>query len=349
MEIGVGISGTGRIGRLLIRKAFSNNTKGMRIKAVNSTYPVETIAHLLKYDTIHGIWDADVSVQNGNLLINGHIVKYLMEGDPALLPWNEQDITLAIDATGKFTDRVGASKHLTAGAHSVLITAPGKQADLTVVMGVNDHRYDPARHRVLSAASCTTNCVAPLLYVLDQAFGVKQGWMTTVHSYTNDQKHLDNPHKDLRRARACAQSIIPTSTGVGKALADVLPHLSPLVQGVSIRVPTPNVSLVDLTVQLARKTTHEEVRQAFLTSASTNLKPYLDIVDVPLVSTDYIGNEHSAVIDGPSLMVKDDQIKILAWYDNEWAYSCRVMDVAQLVSKSISIGGVEEWKQTAVR
>ncbi|MFX3633973.1 MAG: type I glyceraldehyde-3-phosphate dehydrogenase [Candidatus Pristimantibacillus sp.] len=347
MEVGVGINGTGRIGRLLIRRALTNHAEGLKLKAVNSLYPVETIAHLLKYDSVHGTWDADVAIQDGNLLINGNRIEFLSERDPALLRWHDRGITLAIDATGVFTDRAGASKHLTAGAHSVLITSPAKQADLTVVMGVNEHRYDPGQHRILSAASCTTNCVAALLHVLDRAFGVKQGWMTTVHSFTNDQNHMDNPHKDLRRARACGQSMIPTSTGVGKALADVLPHLAPVIQGISIRVPTPNVSLVDLTVQLTKQRTYEEVRQAFVDSSNTDLKPYLAVMNEPLVSSDFIGNEHSAVIDGPSLMVNKDQLKILAWYDNEWAYSCRVMDLAQLVGKSILIGGAQGWTQTA--
>lgn len=349
MEVGVGISGTGRIGRLLIRRAFSKKMKGLRVKAVNSTYPVETIAHLLKYDTVHGIWDADVSVQDGDLLINNNKIKYLTEKDPSRLPWKELGVTLAIDATGKFTDREGASKHIAAGAETVLITAPCNGADLTVVMGVNEHRFDSNRHRIISAASCTTNCVAPVLDVLDQAYGIKQAWMTTIHSYTSDQNHMDNPHKDLRRARACAQSIIPTSTGAGKALTDVLPHLASLVQGISVRVPTPNVSLVDLTVHLAKKTSYEEVKQAFVFSAATSLKFYLDVVDIPLVSSDYIGNEFSAIIDGSSLMVSGDQLKVLAWYDNEWAYSCRVMDLAQWACNPHSNGGVEGWKQTAAR
>lgn len=346
MEVGVGISGTGRIGRLLIRRAFSNNLKGLRIKAVNSTYPVETIAHLLKYDSVHGTWDAAVSVQDGNLVINGEEIQYLMEKDPSRLPWKKLGVTIAIDATGKFTDHSGASMHLAAGAERVLVTAPCKKADLTVVMGVNEQRFDPERHYVLSAASCTTNCVAPVLYVIDNAFGVKQGWMTTVHSYTSDQNHLDNPHKDLRRARACGQSIVPTSTGVGKALTDVLPHLAPVVQGISLRVPTPNVSLVDLTVHLSKEATREEVKHAFVKAAATSLKPYLDVVDAPLVSSDYIGNAHSAVIDGLSIMASGDQVKVLAWYDNEWAYSCRVMDLAQHVGNTISVGGKQEWKQT---
>ncbi|GKU79977.1 glyceraldehyde-3-phosphate dehydrogenase 2 [Paenibacillus sp. L3-i20] len=347
--VGVGISGTGRIGRLVIRRAFSTNSKEIQIKVVNSTYPVETIAHLLKYDTIHGTWDAEVTTQDGNLIINGNKVHYVMERDPTKLPWKEYGVAIAIDATGKFNDREGALKHIAAGAEHVILTAPGKQVDLTVVMGVNDKNYDPAKHRILSAASCTTNCVAPVLDVLDQAFGVKQGWMTTVHAYTSDQNHMDNPHKDLRRARGCAQSIIPTSTGVGKALRDVLPHLAAVVQGISLRVPTPDVSLVDLTVHLSKKTTVEDVKQAFVEAASTYLKACLDVVDAPLVSSDYIGNSHSAIIDAPSLMVSGDQLKVLAWYDNEWGYSCRVMDLAQLVSRSITVGGVKEWATTAAR
>jgi glyceraldehyde 3-phosphate dehydrogenase len=349
MEVGVGISGMGRIGRLLVRKAFSDRTNELQIKAINSIYPAETIAHLLKYDTVHGTWNADLSVQDDHLIINGKAVKFVMERDPSQLPWKELDVSLAIDATGKFTDRAGADKHLKAGAHSVLITAPGKQADLTVVMGVNDHHYDPNKHRIVSAASCTTNCVAPVLHIIDQAFGIKQGWMTSVHSFTSDQNHLDNPHKDLRRARACSQSIIPTTTGAGKALIDVLPHLAPLVQGISLRVPTPNVSLVDLTVHLGKKTSYEEVKQVLQAAGAQTMKPYIEVVEVPLVSSDFIGNEHSAVIDGPSLMVKDDQMKILAWYDNEWGYSCRVIDLAVLAARSISNGGVEGWKQAAVR
>jgi glyceraldehyde 3-phosphate dehydrogenase len=349
MDVGIAISGMGRIGRLLIRKAFSEKKTGFEVKAINSLYSVETIAHLLKYDTVHGTWDADISVHEGKLSINGNVVEFVMERDPSYLPWRELGINLAIDATGKFTDRIGASKHLEAGAKRVLITAPGKQVDLTVVMGVNDHLYDPQKHRILSAASCTTNCVAPLLHMLDQALGVKHGWMTTVHAYTSDQNHLDNPHKDLRRARACTQSIVPTTTGVGKALTDVLPHLAPVIQGISIRVPTPDVSLVDLTVKLGRMTTQEEVKQRLYTFVNGPMRSYVDIVEAPLVSSDFIGSEFSAVIDGPSIMVSGDQLKILAWYDNEWGYSCRVMDLALLAIQGNQGEGVEQWKQTAVQ
>jgi glyceraldehyde 3-phosphate dehydrogenase len=228
-----------------------------------------------------------------------------------------------------------------------LITAPGKNSDLTVVMGVNEQRYDSKIHRIVSAASCTTNCLAPLLHVLDQAFVIKNGWMTTVHAFTSDQNHLDNPHSDLRRARACAQSIIPTTRGAGKALRDVLPHLAPVINGISIRVPTPNVSLVDLTVQLGMDVTHEKVYAAFQTSINSRMRSIMDIVDVPLVSSDFIGSEYSAIIDGPSLMVTGNQLKVLAWYDNEWGYSSRVMDLAALMIERINGGAMEKWNQVA--
>jgi glyceraldehyde 3-phosphate dehydrogenase len=347
MDGGIGISGMGRIGRLLIRKAFSGGAEGLEIKAINSIYPVETIAHLLKYDSTHGRWDADLSIQDGKLCINGRLVQYKMERDPSSLDWRAMGVSLAIDATGKFNDRDGASKHLAAGAHTVLITAPSKNADLTVVMGVNEQRYDSKIHHIISAASCTTNCAAPLLHILDQAFAIKQGWMTTVHAFTSDQNHLDNPHPDLRRARACAQSIIPTTTGAGKALKDVLPHLAPVIQGISIRVPTPNVSLLDLTVQLGRDVTYEEVYTAFHSSINNRMRSIMDIVDVPLVSSDFIGSEYSAIIDGPSLMVTGNQLKVLAWYDNEWGYSSRVMDLAALMVKKINGGAMEIWNQVA--
>ncbi|NOU96352.1 type I glyceraldehyde-3-phosphate dehydrogenase [Paenibacillus sp. LMG 31456] len=334
----IGISGMGRIGRLLVRKAFSEQRSGVAVSAINCSYPVETVAHLLKYDTIHGQWDANITVRNGKLHINENVIDMVNERDPSLIPWRKLGVDIAIDATGKFTDREGAGKHLTAGAEKVIITAPAKQADLTIVMGVNDSSYHPEQHRILSAASCTTNCVAPLLYILDRAFTVKNGWMTTVHSFTSDQNHMDNPHKDLRRARACTQSIIPTSTGVGRALAGVLPHLAPVIQGISIRVPTPDVSLVDLTVQLGRSVSYEEAVQVLQQAAAGEMSKFVGMVDTPLVSSDFIGSEYSAVIDGPSLMVTKDQMKVLAWYDNEWAYSCRVIDVAAMVANKIAKG-----------
>jgi glyceraldehyde 3-phosphate dehydrogenase len=332
---GVGISGMGRIGRLLVRKIFSEKQRTYRLCAINCIYPVETIAHLLKYDTVHGRWDAEVTVSNGNLVINGEIIEIIFQRDPEMIAWSRLGVDIVVDATGKFNDREGALKHIAAGASHVLITAPGSQMDLTVVMGVNDHLYDPRKHQLLSAASCTTNCLSPVLHIVDQAFGVQAGWMTTVHSFTSDQNHLDNPHKDLRRARACTESIIPTTTGVGKALADVLPHLASRVQGISLRVPTQDVSLIDLTVKVSRQTNLEQVRSVFKAASEGSLSPYVGFTDEPLVSADYIGCSQSAVIDGPSIMVMDDHIKVLAWYDNEWAYANRVVELVQLMKERV--------------
>jgi glyceraldehyde 3-phosphate dehydrogenase len=329
----IGISGTGRIGRLLIRKMFSSKHNQLKLVAINSIYPIETVAHLLKYDTIHGTWNVDISIQDGNLLINGEFIHIVSEREPESIPWGQMDIDIVIDATGKFNDRQGAQKHISAGASTVIVTAPGKNMDFTVVMGVNDHLLDLSKHTILSAASCTTNCVAPVLSILDKAFQVKRGWMTTVHAYTSDQKHIDNPHKDLRRARACTQSIVPTTTGVGKALVDVLPHLASYIEGLSIRVPTQDVSLVDLTVQVAREVSLGEVKSVFYTVTNGNLSQYVGYTEEPLVSADFIGCDKSAVVDGLSIMTVENQIKILAWYDNEWAYTCRVVDLADSVSE----------------
>jgi len=330
----VALSGTGRIGRLCLRKALSEECGDLEISVVNSTCSARVLAHLLQYDTVHGKWDAVIEVEDRALTINGRRIT-LISGrhSPDALPWREFGVELAIDATGKFTDRSGMEKHLAAGAEKVLITSPGKDVDLTVVMGVNERRYDARRHRLLSAASCTTNCLAPVLYILDEAFGVKRGWMTTVHAYTNDQKHLDNPHQDLRRARSCTSSIIPTSTGAGKALADVLPHLAPHIRGVSLRVPTQDVSLLDVQLQLHGAVKTQDVKTAFEQAIAGSLGAYVDYNELPLVSSDYIGNAKSAVIDGLSIMTDGDQVKLLAWYDNEWAYACRVIDFARYIAQ----------------
>lgn len=330
--MGIGISGMGRIGRLLIRNAFEDGNN-LSIKAINSAHPIETIVHLLKYDSVHGTWDAEISCNHGQLIINGQSIRIFYEREPVRIPWGSAGIHTVIDATGQFNDRQGAQNHLKAGASTVIITAPGKEMDLTVVMGVNDHQYEPNKHVLLSAASCTTNCVAPVLHIIDQAFGVKGGWMTTIHSYTNDQRHLDNPHKDLRRARACTQSIVPTTTGIGTALIDILPHLAPIIKGLSIRVPTPDVSLIDLTVQVKRSITDNKVKSIFQQATQSEMHPYVGYIEEPLVSRDFIGCSKSAVIDGLSLMVYENQIKVLAWYDNEWAYACRVMDLARKVKE----------------
>ncbi|WP_091164671.1 type I glyceraldehyde-3-phosphate dehydrogenase [Paenibacillus sp. 1_12] len=325
----------GRIGRLLVRKIFSEQQHAYQLKAINCSYPVETIAHLLKYDTVHRRWDANISVSEGKLIINGNIIQLVSERNPTNIAWDHLGVSLVVDATGKFNDREGAGKHIAAGASRVLITAPGKQMDLTVIMGVNDHLYDPSKHRLVSAASCTTNCLSPVLYILDQAYKIQAGWMTTIHSYTSDQNHLDNPHKDLRRARACTASIVPTTTGVGKALKDVLPHLASRIQGISLRVPTQDVSLIDLTVKVASTCSLEQVKKLLKAASEQNLSPYLGYTEEPLVSADYIGCTKSAVIDGSSVMIMNDQIKVLAWYDNEWAYASRVVELVNLMSERV--------------
>jgi glyceraldehyde 3-phosphate dehydrogenase len=337
----IGISGMGRIGRLLVRIMMSDRNLSHQLKAINSTYPAETIAHLLKYDTIHGTWNVDIETSEQALTINGHRIAFVMERDPSKIPWGSLGVDIAIDATGKFNDRAQAGMHLAAGASRVIVTAPGKELDLTVVMGVNHHLYDANKHRLLSAASCTTNCVAPVLKVLDDAFKVKSGWVTTVHAFTNDQHHLDNPHKDLRRARACGQSIIPTKTGVGKALTEVLPHLAPVIQGMALRVPVPDVSAVDLVAHLGREVTVDEVKAAFVQAMNGSYEGIVSINDEPLVSSDYIGNSHSVIVDGLSLMAAGEQLKLLAWYDNEWGYACRVIDLARHVDTSLAPKGGE--------
>ncbi len=345
MQIGAGISGMGRIGRLLVRKLLSSKQKMVNLRAINSIYPIDTIAHLLKYDTVHGTWDAEIAVKNGKLSINGHLIEVEYEREPERIPWKDLGVQIAIDATGQFNNREGSQKHLQAGASTVIITAPGKQMDLTVVMGVNDDRYDPSKHILLSAASCTTNCLSPVLSILDNAFQVKSGWMTTVHSFTSDQNHTDNPHKDLRRARACTQSIVPTTTGVRDALIDVIPHLAPHIEGISLRVPTPDVSLIDLTVQVSREVKPEEVKEVFRRAALDTHAAYIGYTEEPLVSVDFIGNEKSAIVDGLSVMATGNQIKILAWYDNEWGYVSRVADLSNLVQERME----EAWKTEMVR
>ncbi|WP_246302493.1 type I glyceraldehyde-3-phosphate dehydrogenase [Paenibacillus plantarum] len=330
----VGISGTGRIGRLCIRKAFTEKQLDYEVLVINSTSPIDVLAHLLKYDSVHGTWGANIEVLNDNLIaINGEQIFVTCEYEPDLLPWREYGVELVVDATGKFNHRHGAERHIFAGAKRVVITAPGTNMDLTVVMGVNEERYNPKEHRLISAASCTTNCIAPILHILDEAFRIKQGWMTTVHAYTNDQNHMDNPHKDLRRARACTNSIIPTSSGVGKALVDVIPHLASHIQGVSLRVPTQDVSLLDLQVVVGRDVKVDEVKLAIKQAIEGQIGSYVDYNELPLVSVDYIGNEKSAVIDGLSIMVQEDQIKLLAWYDNEWGYANRVIDLVSFISR----------------
>lgn len=331
MKVKVAINGFGRIGRMVFRKAMLDDQ--IQVVAINASYSAETLAHLIKYDTIHGRYDKEVVADEDSLIVNGKKVLLLNSRDPKQLPWREYDIDIVVEATGKFNAKDKAMGHIEAGAKKVILTAPGKNEDVTIVMGVNEDQFDAERHVIISNASCTTNCLAPVVKVLDEEFGIESGLMTTVHAYTNDQKNIDNPHKDLRRARACGESIIPTTTGAAKALSLVLPHLKGKLHGLALRVPVPNVSLVDLVVDLKTDVTAEEVNEAFKRAAKTSMYGVLDYSDEPLVSTDYNTNPHSAVIDGLTTMVMEDRkVKVLAWYDNEWGYSCRVVDLIRHVA-----------------
>jgi glyceraldehyde 3-phosphate dehydrogenase len=331
MKARIAINGFGRIGRMVFRKAILENT--LDIIAINASYPAETLAHLIKYDTVHVPFQGDIIALDEELIVNGKRVKLLNNRDPEQLPWKELKIDMVIEATGKFNSRDKASLHLDAGAKKVIITAPGKNEDITIVMGVNEEMLDITHHDVISNASCTTNCLAPVAKVLDEKFGIENGLMTTIHSYTNDQRNIDNPHKDLRRARACGQSIIPTSTGAAKALSLVLPQLKGKLHGMSLRVPTPNVSLVDLVVDLKQDVTIDDINQAFIEAKNGSLNGILDFTMEPLVSVDFNTNPYSAIIDGLSTMVMGDRkVKVLAWYDNEWGYSSRVVDLTLYVA-----------------
>ncbi|MEH7252080.1 glyceraldehyde-3-phosphate dehydrogenase [Neobacillus niacini] len=331
MRARIAINGFGRIGRMVFRKAILENT--LDIIAINASYPAETLAHLIKYDTVHGPFQGDIIALDEVLIVNGKRVKLLNNRNPELLPWKELDVDVVIEATGKFNSRDKAALHLDAGAKKVIITAPGKDEDITIVMGVNEDQLDINHHDVISNASCTTNCLAPVAKVLDEKFGIENGLMTTIHSYTNDQRNIDNPHKDLRRARACGQSIIPTSTGAAKALSLVLPQLKGKLHGMSLRVPTPNVSLVDLVVDLKHDVTIDDINQAFIEAKNGPLKGIIDFTMEPLVSVDFNTNPKSAIIDGLSTMViGNKKVKVLAWYDNEWGYSSRVVDLTLYVA-----------------
>ncbi|WP_010678382.1 glyceraldehyde-3-phosphate dehydrogenase [Bacillus timonensis] len=334
MKPRIAINGFGRIGRMVFRNAIMDDT--LEVIAINASYPAETLAHLIKYDTNHGKFDAEVIPQGDSLLVNGKRVQLLNSRNPLELPWKSLNIDIVIEATGKFNSKENANLHLQAGSKKVILTAPGKDEDITIVMGVNEDKYDHEKHAIISNASCTTNCLAPVAKVLDEQFGIVNGLMTTVHAYTNDQKNIDNPHKDLRRARACAQSIIPTSTGAAKALSLVLPELKGKLHGMALRVPTPNVSLVDLVVDVQRDVTIEEINEAFITASLGPLKGILDFMTEPLVSIDFNTNPHSSIIDGLSTMVIGNRkVKVLAWYDNEWGYSCRVVDLVKFVGTKI--------------
>jgi glyceraldehyde 3-phosphate dehydrogenase len=332
MAIKVGINGFGRIGRNILRVALGHDD--IEFVAVNDITSADTLAHLLKYDSVLGNLKADVKAGENSISVDGNTFKVLSVKDPAELPWKALGVDVVFECTGKFTKRDDAAKHLAAGAKKVIITAPAKGPDVSLVIGVNDGIYDPAKHHIISNASCTTNCLAPVAKVLQDQFGIVKAWMTTIHSYTNDQVLLDMPHKDIRRARAAALSMIPTTTGAASALGEVIPALKGKLDGFAMRVPTPNVSVVDLSVLLAKKTTAAEVNAAFKTAADGPLKGILEYVTVPLVSIDFRGNSHSSMLDSAYTKVMDgDFLKVLSWYDNEWGYSCRCIDLVRLIEQ----------------
>jgi glyceraldehyde 3-phosphate dehydrogenase len=326
MAIKVGINGFGRIGRNIMRAALAHHD--VDIVAVNDITDAATLAHLLKYDSVLGNLTVPVSASGDTIKVGSDQFKVLAQKDPAALPWKDLGVDIVFESTGKFTKRDDAAKHLTAGARKVIITAPATNPDVTVVLGVNDGDYDSSKHHIISNASCTTNCLAPVAKVLHETFGIKKAWMTTVHAYTNDQNLLDLPHKDLRRARAAAMSIIPTTTGAAKAVGEVLPALKGKFDGISMRVPTPNVSLVDLAALFEKKATAEEVNAALKAASEGPLKGIMQFVTDQLVSIDFRGNPHSSIVDAPYTKVMDgDFVKVLAWYDNEWGYSSRCVDL----------------------
>ena len=332
MAAKIAINGFGRIGRSFFRACQGN--KDIDIVAINDLTDAKTLAHILKYDSLMGTFDAEVKHAEGKLIVNGKEIAVIAKGDPAELPWKDLKVDIAIESTGRFVDKAGAGKHITAGAKKVLISAPAKEPDATFVLGVNDETYDPAKHHIISNASCTTNCLAPVAKVINDSFGVVHGLMNTIHSYTNDQRILDLAHKDLRRARAAAMSIIPTSTGAAKAVSLVLPELKGKLDGMSLRVPTPNVSVVDVVFEVSKKVTKDDVNAALKAAANGKMKNILEFCESPLVSIDFKGNPHSSIVDAELTSVMEGtMVKVISWYDNEWGYSNRLRDLAILVAK----------------
>ena len=330
MSVKVGINGFGRIGRNVFRASLAK--KDIDIVAVNDLTSPETLAHLLKYDSVHGKLSEDVGSGDGSIIVDGKEVKVISERDPASLPWGDLGVDVVVESTGRFVDRENASKHLQAGCKKVIISAPAKEPDFTVVIGVNDGDYDPDKHNIISNASCTTNCLAPIAKVLNDNFELKKGLMTTIHSYTSDQSLLDIQHKDMRRARAAAMSMIPTSTGASKAVGLVLPELQGKLDGLAMRIPTSDVSIVDLSATLGKEVTKDDINGAFEEAAKGAMKGILDISYEPLVSIDYVGNPNSSIVDALSTYVIGDLVKVLSWYDNEWGYSSRVADLIGIIS-----------------
>ncbi|MEP6691269.1 MAG: type I glyceraldehyde-3-phosphate dehydrogenase [Gemmatimonadaceae bacterium] len=336
MALKVGINGFGRIGRQIVRIAKESGLGDIDVVAVNDLTDTRTLAHLFKYDSVHRTYNGDVTAGGGTITIDGDEIRVLSEKDPAKLPWKSLGVDIVIESTGRFTNAEDAKKHIAAGAKKVIISAPAKSEDITIVMGVNHETYDPAKHTIISNASCTTNCLVPMVKVVRDNFGFKRGSMTTIHSYTNDQQVLDAPHKDLRRARAAAVSIIPTTTGAAKATSLVIPEVKGKIDGIAVRVPTPDVSFTDLVVEVERATTIEEVNNAFRAAAEGPLGGILQYSEVELVSADYIGNPHSCILDAHITNVIDGTlVKVCGWYDNEWGYSARCVDLVRFIGKTL--------------
>jgi len=335
MAIRVGINGFGRIGRQVLKVILEQYPDEIDVVAFNDLGNLETMAHLFRYDSVHGRFDGTVEVVEGGLIVNGDEIKALSERDPANLPWGEMEVDIVIESTGIFRKRAEAAKHIEAGAKKVIISAPAKDEDLTIVLGVNEEKYDPANHHVVSNASCTTNCLAPVAKVLNDLYGIEYGYMTTIHSYTNDQQILDLPHKDLRRARAAAQNIIPTTTGAAQAVSLVIPELEGKFDGMAVRVPTPTGSLVDLVATVSKDADKDELIAALEEAAAGPMKGVLDVSHEPLVSSDYIGNPYSSIVDALSTSVSGRLVKLITWYDNEWGYSSRCADLVIFMGKSL--------------
>ncbi|MFL5667413.1 MAG: type I glyceraldehyde-3-phosphate dehydrogenase [Ktedonobacteraceae bacterium] len=334
MTTRIGINGFGRIGRQSLKAIVERHPKDLEVVAVNDLTDTKTNAHLLKYDSTYGRFPGEVEATADSLIVNGHTVKVISQRDPAQIPWSDLGVELVIESTGLFTDAEKAAAHLKGGAKKVIISAPAKGEDLTIVLGVNDNMYDPAKHTIISNASCTTNCLAPAAKVLNDAFGIERGLMNTIHSYTNDQRILDQVHKDLRRARTAGTNIIPTTTGAARALALVIPELKGRFDGMSLRVPTVTVSVVDFVATVRKETSKDAINAAFKEAAAGPLKGILDYTEEPLVSMDFRGDPHSSIIDGLSTMVTGgNMVKVIAWYDNEWGYSCRVADLANFIAQ----------------
>ncbi len=335
MATKVGINGFGRIGRCMLRSALASSSS-LDFVAVTDLTDATTLAHLLKYDSVHGALGTEIEARDGSIRVGDRELRVLAERDPGSLPWGELGVDVVIESTGLFTERSAAAKHLEAGAKKVIISAPAKDPDVTIALGVNDEVYEPDQHHVLSNASCTTNCLAPIAKVLLKEFGLTRGWMTTTHAYTNDQRILDLPHSDLRRARAAALSLIPTSTGAARAVGLVLPEVAGKLDGIAIRVPTSDVSIVDLVAEVERETTGDQINEAFRKAAEGPMKGVLAVCDEPLVSIDFLGNRHSSIVDAPNTKVLGGNlVKVLAWYDNEWGYASRLVDVAEMIASKL--------------